>query len=110
MLDHGQSTRYRHQIEGHDGRLDAIQAAILSVALRRRREWNDQLGVRTVLSRAVPIDLGCDASLPALLVTRRCITHTSFESKTMVPATAAQRSCVGTGFHYPIALHLQGSV
>ncbi len=40
LRDHGQSRKYHHEIEGYNGRLDAIQAGILSVKLRHLAEWN----------------------------------------------------------------------
>src|SRR5437667_7387530 len=38
--DHGQSRRYCHDIEGYNGRLDAIQAGILRAKLRHLAKWN----------------------------------------------------------------------
>lgn len=39
LRDHGQSRKYFHDIEGYNGRLDAIQAGILQVKLRHLPEW-----------------------------------------------------------------------
>src|SRR5207244_12010295 len=40
LRDHGQVQKYRHEIEGYNGRLDAIQAGILRAKLKRLPEWN----------------------------------------------------------------------
>src|SRR3989475_3655610 len=42
LRDHGQSKKYFHDIEGYNGRLDAIQAGLLRVKLRHLAKWNEQ--------------------------------------------------------------------
>ncbi len=41
MRAHGERVRYRHELVGTTARLDALQAAILRVKLRRLDAWND---------------------------------------------------------------------
>jgi dTDP-4-amino-4,6-dideoxygalactose transaminase len=40
LRDHGQSKKYYHDVEGYNGRLDALQAGFLTVKLRHLPEWN----------------------------------------------------------------------
>jgi len=42
LRDHGQAAKYYHDMEGFNGRLDAIQAGLLHVKLRHLAEWNRQ--------------------------------------------------------------------
>ena len=42
LRDHGQAKKYYHDIEGYNGRLDAIQAGVLQVKLDHLPEWNRQ--------------------------------------------------------------------
>src|SRR5438128_11312140 len=41
LRDHGQSCKYFHDIEGYNGRLDAMQAGVLRVKLRHLAKWNE---------------------------------------------------------------------
>ncbi len=40
IRDHGQEQKYFHKIEGYNGRLDAIQAGVLRIKLKRLKDWN----------------------------------------------------------------------
>jgi len=108
IRDHGQSQKYMHDIEGYNGRLDAIQAGILSVKLRHLPAWTEQrrkLAIRygqllqTIPGIMVPKELPYSKSVYHLYVVRvqerdalqRDVTHAG----------------IGTGVHYPIPLHLQ---
>jgi len=42
LRDHGQARKYYHELEGYNGRLDAIQAGILQCKLRHLAEWNQK--------------------------------------------------------------------
>src|SRR3990172_6260086 len=41
LRDHGQVKKYFHDMEGYNGRLDAIQAGILDIKLKHLSEWNE---------------------------------------------------------------------
>ncbi len=40
IRDHGQAKKYYHDMEGYNGRLDSVQAGILSVKLKYLPSWN----------------------------------------------------------------------
>ncbi|MFN8945303.1 MAG: DegT/DnrJ/EryC1/StrS family aminotransferase, partial [Pseudobdellovibrionaceae bacterium] len=42
IANHGRLTKYDHEMEGMNTRLDPIQAAVLSVKLRHLQQWTDQ--------------------------------------------------------------------
>jgi dTDP-3-amino-3,4,6-trideoxy-alpha-D-glucose transaminase len=69
LRSHGENPRHRHRLPGCTSRLDAIQAAVLRVKLRRLDEWNDRrrriaaaltaaLANAPVLTPAAPADGG----------------------------------------------------
>jgi dTDP-4-amino-4,6-dideoxygalactose transaminase len=51
LRDHGQERKNYHRLEGYNGRLDAIQAGLLSVKLPYLDQWNQQ---RRAVATALP--------------------------------------------------------
>ena len=110
LRDHGQSQKYYHQIEGYNGRLDAIQAGILRVKLRRLAEWTakrqaaasryqEMFGALADDRITVPFEAPWSKAVYHLYVVR-----VQNRDELMKELAAAG---IGIGIHYPIPLHLQ---
>jgi dTDP-4-amino-4,6-dideoxygalactose transaminase len=109
LRDHGQERKYHHQVEGYNGRLDAIQAGILHVKLAHLTKWNalrreksDRYnGLLAAAEGALmtPYEPPWSRGVYHLYVIRTQDRDAMMEHlKTLG---------VGTGIHYPIPLHLQ---
>ena len=108
LRDHGQAKKYYHDVEGYNGRLDAIQAGILHAKLKRLSKWNAQRRERaTEYNRLLaessgvisPYEPSWSRAVYHLYVVRAgdrdsLIAHLKEEG-------------IGTGIHYPVPLHLQ---
>ena len=108
LRDHGQSQKYHHEIEGYNGRLDAIQAAILSVKLPHLAEWNHR---RQDAARRYDDMLSSfeDVITPYQPEWSRSVYHLYvirvFDREGLQKYLAEEK--IYTGIHYPVALHLQ---
>jgi dTDP-4-amino-4,6-dideoxygalactose transaminase len=107
LREHGQSAKYCHDIEGYNGRLDAIQAGLLRVKLRHLPEWNEQ---RRARARTYDRLLGCAESVALPVVPRwsRPVYHlyvVRVAERARVQQELAAAG-IGTGIHYPTPLHL----
>src|SRR5436309_2217861 len=108
LRDHGQSRKYFHDIEGYNGRLDAIQAGILRAKLRHLAKWN---GHRRQCTRRYDESFrAADASviLPHVPSWSRpnyhlYVVRVPDRERLQKDLPAAG---IGTGIHYPIPLHL----
>ena len=108
LRDHGQSKKYFHDIEGYNGRLDAIQGGFLQVKLRHLKKWNDER--RENASRYNKLFAGSRVgiTLPYEPEWSRGVYHlyvlrvADRNRLQTILATAG----IGTGIHYPIVLHL----
>lgn len=120
LRDHGQQEKYLHAEEGWNGRLDALQAAILRVKLRHLAEWNDKRRSLAALygDRLARWETRGVLRLPK---ERQGARHVYHQFVLRIPSTGAvapDRSRdrlrqdlledgVETGVHYPIPLHRQ---
>ncbi len=110
LRDHGQSKKYYHEIEGYNGRLDAIQCGMLRVKLRHLEEWNG-LRRRAAQRYAELLSGAGDIILPFEPEWSHAVYHL------YVIRTAARDEMqnrlggqkIGTGLHYPVPLHLQAA-
>lgn len=107
LRDHGRTTHYSHAEIGFNSRLDALQAAILQIKLRRLDEWNANR------RRAAEWYAGelAQSGIKTPFV-RKGSTHvyhlyviTTNERDAM--RIKLDEAGVATGIHYPLPLHLQ---
>jgi dTDP-4-amino-4,6-dideoxygalactose transaminase len=107
IRDHGQAQKYYHDMEGYNGRLDAIQAGLLHLKLQHLARWNAQRRERAAeYNRLLESP---DVILPFEPQNSRAIYHlyvvrTSDRGGFM---EHLKQAGIGTGIHYPIPLHLQ---
>ena len=108
LRDHGQSKKYHHDLEGYNGRLDAIQAGILRIKLGRLASWNEDRrrrarrynGLLSPLKGVVlPHEPGSSRAVYHLYVIRT-------QNRDALQAFLSQRN-ISTGLHYPVPLHQQ---
>ena len=108
LHNHGQRERYVHvSAEGVNARMDAIQAAVLAIKLRRLTEWNDRRREVAAWYRAELA--GCSIAPPLEPESARHVYHLYVVRVEEREAVREQldRCGVATGVHYPIPLHLQ---
>jgi dTDP-4-amino-4,6-dideoxygalactose transaminase len=108
LRDHGQVKKYYHDVEGYNGRLDAIQAGLLQSKLAHLSEWNDQRRDRAaeynhLLARSEAVILPFEPSW-SRAVYHLYVIRTSRRDGML---NHLKEAGIGTGIHYPIPLHLQ---
>jgi len=108
LRDHGQVKKYYHDVEGYNGRLDAIQAGILHTKLPHLARWNTQRRDRaSEYSRLIGTDEA--VSLPYEPSWSHAVYHLyvirTNDREGLV--NHLKEAGIGTGIHYPIPLHLQ---
>lgn len=108
LRDHGQAQKYFHDIEGYNGRLDAIQAGILRIKLGHLTEWNEnrrQCAYRynELLERLdnviIPYEPSWSRAVYHLYIIRS-------QMRDNLQKYLSENN-ISTGLHYPLPLHLQ---
>jgi len=109
LRDHGQAKKYYHNIEGYNGRLDAIQAGILHVKLAHLEKWNAQRRARAAEYNRLLASSDFAPVAPYEPSWSRAVYHLYvIRAEDREELTAQLKSVgIGTGIHYPIPLHLQ---
>ena len=109
MRDHGQARKYFHEMEGYNGRLDALQAGIMQIKLKHLAGWNERR--RAVAKRyaemlapfaewvTAPVEPVGSMPVYHLYVVR------VKDRDGLRDRMAAAK--IGTAIHYPVPLHLQ---
>jgi dTDP-4-amino-4,6-dideoxygalactose transaminase len=108
IRDHGQAQKYYHQVEGYNGRLDALQAGFLTIKLRRLANWNRQR--QEAATRYDQALAGVDGVVaPYCPDSARSVYHLYVIRVSDRDALQKHltKAGIGTGIHYPVPLHLQ---
>lgn len=112
IRDHGQAKKYYHDMEGYNGRLDAIQAGLLGIKLKSLPEWNEKRR-RNASHYTKLFNLG---SLKEKVVTPPHVPEWARPVYHLYIARVPQReklqahlneNGISTGLHYPVPVHLQ---
>jgi dTDP-4-amino-4,6-dideoxygalactose transaminase len=121
LRDHGQTEKYVHAEEGYNGRLDALQAAILRVKLKRLSGWNARRRALAALYSERFKEMGLAGGALRLPVEKPWGTHVYHlytvrvahrgqekgpSARDRVRAALLEKG-IEAGVHYPIPLHLQ---
>jgi dTDP-4-amino-4,6-dideoxygalactose transaminase len=108
IRDHGQAQKYFHDIEGYNGRLDAIQAGILRVKLRHLPEWNESRRQCTYRYNELLSDVA-GIITPYEPPWVRAVYHLYVirTNERDILQRYLSDNHVTTGLHYPVPLHLQ---
>jgi dTDP-4-amino-4,6-dideoxygalactose transaminase len=109
LREHGQPQKYYHDIEGYNGRLDALQAGFLRVKLKQLPTWTE--GRRKAAERYNDLmgDGDGKIGMPVVPSWSKPVYHlfvVRVQNREAVMKEMAAAG-IGTGIHYPVPLHLQ---
>jgi dTDP-4-amino-4,6-dideoxygalactose transaminase len=108
LRDHGQAKKYYHDVEGYNGRLDAIQAGLLTTKLAYLEQWNARrrdLAVEYNRLLASNDTVICPYEPSWSLAVYHLYVIRTRDRDGMIEHL--KQAGIGTGIHYPVPLHLQ---
>jgi len=109
LRDHGQLQKYSHEIEGYNGRLDAIQAGILQAKLKHLPRWNQKRRTKAHRYNELFRSQTDRFILPYEPARTKAVYHLyviRVGNRDQLQAHLAQAN-ITTQVHYPTPLHLQ---
>jgi len=109
LRQHGELTRYHHEVEGYNGRMDALQAGFLRAKLKHLQRWVDQRRQAADRYSELIAPIEGKLRLPHQPSWARSAWHlyvVRVDQRDALQQTLAKAG-IGTGIHYPIPLHLQ---
>jgi dTDP-4-amino-4,6-dideoxygalactose transaminase len=106
LVNHGRTTKYEHQMEGYNYRLDTLQAAVLNAKLPHLTKWTD---LRRTHAKFYDANLPPEVTIP---VEAKGAKHAYYMYEIRVPRRDElmqylKEQGIDCGVHYPIPLHLQ---
>ncbi len=106
LINHGRTSKYVHESEGFNHRMDALQAAILDVKLAHLPEWIAKRREHaTVYSRSLGQQLTLQ-TIPENVDSAYYMFCIRTPQRDALKDHLAQKE-IASGVHYPIPLHLQ---
>jgi len=108
LRDHGQARKYYHSHIGWNGRMDGIQAAVLSVKLKQLDVWNLRRRSHALLYDQLLGDTE-EVIIPAQGRFNQSVYHiyaVRVKDRDQVLQSMAEKG-ISCGIHYPIPVHLQ---
>jgi dTDP-4-amino-4,6-dideoxygalactose transaminase len=110
LQDHGQTKKYIHEVEGFNGRCDALQGALLRIKLKYLEKWNNMRRESAKIYLNLLKDL-TEIKLPSVYNDSRHVYHLfviQTDNRETVMKTL-QENGISSGLHYPIPLNLQSA-
>ena len=112
--NHGQSSTYFHEYVGGNFRIDALQAAVLSIKLRHLDAWSEARRRNAAEYRKLFADAGLgdlvklpeEAPYPVRHIYNQFCIRVSGGKRDALKQYLAERE-VGCAIYYPLSLHLQ---
>jgi dTDP-4-amino-4,6-dideoxygalactose transaminase len=110
LRNYGSPLKYHHPVLGFNSRLDALQAAVLSVKLRHLARWNDARRAAAAVYGELLADLH-GVTRPHVIPGNEHVWHLytiRVHNRDDVLQKLNHRG-IGAGIHYPRPIHLQGA-
>jgi len=104
LRNHGGTVKYQHELIGYNSRLDAIQAAVLSVKLKHLDEWNTR---RRIVAGTYTAMIGNCVAVPREAEWAKSVYHLYVIKVPLRDRLLNELHKAGVGalIHYPLPIH-----